>query len=258
MNQFTSRLLRLTGIVRPAPRTRLGRWVRRAERVFTVVGVAYLILLAHPQPLFAHSVTAHDITVYARHPLSPAAIDRLAEARALVNRSELAVPHRAEQVFVCDNPWLYRMFAPLAATSFAISQNFTDNIFIAEADMAADQATSSSGSRRPLSGVIAHEITHGLIRQRLGYWRPLWLPEWVVEGYCDYVARSSTLTDAEGRRLLVADQQPMSPALRYFRNRQMVTYLIDQQYHSFNQVVARSGDEAQVAAATRQALAASP
>ena len=258
MSRFTSFLLRLVGVGRPAPKTRFIRWSRRAERVFSVVGVAYLILLVYPQPLFAHSITAHDITLYSRHPLSPQAVERLAQARALVNRSELASPHRTERVFLCDNPWLYRVFAPLAATSFAISMNFTNNIFIANADIAADRVTSSSRSHRPLSGVIAHEITHGLIRQRLGSWRSLWLREWVVEGYCDYVARSSTLTETEGRTLLIAGQEPMTPALRYYRNRQMVTYLIDQEHHSFHQVVARSGDEAQVAAATRKALAASP
>ena len=52
-----------------------------------------------------------------------------------------------------------------------------------------------------LSGVIAHETTHILVARRLGEWRALLLPAWKSEGYADYVARESSLGDADYARL---------------------------------------------------------
>ena len=254
MNRLTYVLLRSVGLARPKPKTRFGRWTRRAERVIGAVGLVYVALHVYPQPLFAHTVTAHDITLYARHPISPQATERLAQARALVNRSELAVPHRPERVFLCDSPWLYRLFTPLKSDTFAVSILGTDHIFIAAPDLEADRATSSLGGQRPLTGVIAHEITHGLIRHRLGQWRAIRLPEWVVEGYCDTIARSSSFPEAQGRRMLATGQTSPSASFRYYLHRQMVTHLIDDRHFTFNQLVNRAGEGGPVQAEMREAI----
>ena len=50
-----------------------------------------------------------------------------------------------------------------------------------------------ANNARSLSGVIAHEITHLLIRKKFGYWRNLTMPTWKKEGYAEYVAGGSTL-----------------------------------------------------------------
>jgi hypothetical protein len=93
----------MLGISRPVPKTRIAVWSRRAEKVVALVAVAYFALQAYPQPLFAHSFAKDGITFYSREPLDGRAGDRLAQARALVDRSELAVPNRAERVF-CNPP----------------------------------------------------------------------------------------------------------------------------------------------------------
>ena len=253
MIRFLRLLLRACGIGRPRPTTALGRNLRRGERAAAVLCLAYLLLHAYPQPLFAHNVTAHDITLYSRLPLPPAAVERLAQARALLDRSELAVAGRPARVFLCNSPGLFRLFAPLKAGSFAISFPFTDNIFVADADIAADLVTSAHKARRSLSGVIAHEITHDLIRQRLGVWQSLILPEWVVEGYCDYVADSSSYPEALGQDLLATGRPADSDSARYYLQRRMVAHLIDDRHLSFAAVVARARDQAAVERETRAA-----
>ncbi len=257
MNKPAAFLLRIFGLRRPAPTTAFGRAARRLERAATVLAVCYVGLQAFPQVLFAHNVTAQGITLYSRAPLptaeTTACLDR---AVALLRQSELAVPGRAEKIFVCDSPWLFRLFSPTSASAFAYSVPITDHVFIASADFRQDVARSSAPEHntRSLSGVIAHEITHGLIRHRLGWWRGVRLPMWVAEGYCDYVARDGSFPAAEGRRLLAEDRIDPTPSFRYYRYRQMVRWLIEVKHLSFEQVVERSDDSATVEADTRASL----
>lgn len=107
---------------------------------------------------------------------------------------------------------------------------------------------------RSFSSVAAHEITHGLIRHRLGLLRGIRLPSWVAEGYCDFVARESSFPEAEGLRLFASGQSHPSMSYRYFTYRQMVRYLVEDEHLTFSEVVARANDSAAVAAEARKAL----
>lgn len=260
MNKPLSLLLRSCGLYRPAPKTPGACLRRRLERALQILGVLYLGLQAFPQVLFAHSVTAAGITVYARAPLPPETAACLTRAAALTQQSELAVPGRRERAFVCDSPWLYLLWSPTSAQSFACSVPLTDNVFIADADFAHDTARSSAPAYnvRTLSTVVAHEITHGLIRHRLGWWRGIRLPSWVAEGYCDYVAREGSFPDARGQQLLAAGQSDPSASFRYYKDRQMMRYLKEIRGLSFEQIVARADDPTAVEAETRRLLRRPP
>ena len=252
-------LLRCLGFNRPEPKTPLGRHLRRAEQVLTLLALLYVGLHVFPQVLFAHSVTAEGITVYSRKPLAAEASECLKRAAALVQKSELAVPGRRERVFVCNSPWLFQFFKPRAG-GFAYSVPVTDHIFIADADFAADVARWSAPNynTRSLSSVMAHEITHGLIRHRLGLLRGILLPDWLDEGYADYVARESSFPEVEGLRRMVSGERHPSPAYRYFEYRQMVRYLLEVKQLSFAQAVSKAGDAAALEQEVRQWLQARP
>ena len=80
--------------------------------------------------------------------------------------------------------------------------------------------------RRTLSGVIAHEVTHLLIRRKFGYWRNLAFPTWKKEGYAEYVAGGSTLPYEIGVKRW--KESPHDPTgYRYIRNYMMVKYLLE-------------------------------
>ena len=256
MHKPVSILLRCLGLNRQPPKTRLGRYLRCSERVLTVLAVLYAGLHVFPQTLFAYTVTASGITIYSRALLPPEAASCAARAAELLKQSELAVPGRHERVFVCNAPWLFRLFSPRSAGAFAVSVPVTDSVFIAAADFSTDVATRSGAdfNKRSFSSVMAHEITHGLIRHRLGLLRGIRLPDWVDEGYCDYVARESSFPEAEGLRRFASGQSHPSMSYRYFTYRQMVRHLVEDEHLTFSQVVARANESAAVAAEARKAL----
>lgn len=241
---------------RPEPKTRFGVLLRRSERTLSVVAVFYLLLHLFPQTLFAHRVTRDGITLYSRSPLPPEAASCAARAADLVEPSELAVPGRQEHVFVCDAPWLFRLFSPKSSGAFAVSVPVTDHVFIAAADFSADIASRPGPdfNRRSLSSVMAHEIMHGLIRHRLGLVKSLRLPDWIDEGYCDFIARESSFPEEPGLRLFASGQSHPSRSYRYFTYRQMVRHLVEDQKKSFSEIVARSDEPDAVSAEARQAL----
>jgi len=235
---------------RSKPKTRFGKFLRGLERAIVVLFLIYAGLHAFPQVLFAHSVSAEGITIYSRDPLPRETTQRVAEIAGLVARSELAVPGRQEKIFLCNSPWVFRLFCPRSTGAFGAAISVTDHVFVAQADLASNVARRSAPSynTRAFSPLVAHEITHGLIRKRLGLIRAYRLPDWVDEGFCEYVAGEGSFPDDEGLRQLAAGERHPSSAFRYFLYRQMVTYLIDRRGLSFQQVVDRAHEASAVEA----------
>jgi hypothetical protein len=248
-------VLRQFGIGRRKPTTRLGRYARRTERAMSAAVLVYVGFLAFPQMLFAYNVSAKGVTIYSRAPLPAETTARIDEALALTSQSELAVQDRHERIFICNNPWLFRFFAPLSAHAFANSWPVTDNIFVADADLTQNVSLSSAPAynRRSFSAVAAHEITHGLIRHRVGLLRALTLPAWISEGYCDYVARESSFPESDGLQRLRSGKDDASASFQYFVYRQMVRHLVDDRNTSFDQLI-KAGDAKTVRAETVRAL----
>ena len=249
-------VVRFFGFRRRKPATRFGKYARRSQRVLNVVALLYLALLAFPQVVFAHSVNAKGVTIYSRAPLPPETTTRIERAMELVNQSELAVPGRTERVFICNHPWLYRLFYPVPRDEIAVAIPVTNNIFVRDADLTDDIArgTATDHNRRSFSSTVAHEITHGLIRHRLGIIPAMFLRSWVDEGYADYVARESSFPEDEGLKMLGEDHEDPSPSFRYFVYRQMVRHLIEDRHYSFDEIAKRAGDEAAIKAETISAI----
>lgn len=237
------------------PRRPWRTWLRRASLVLTLL---YVGLHLMPGLLFPHTLTVGDLTFHARQPLPPEARTVAERAAALIARSELAIPGRRQHLYVCDHPWLFALFGPASRQAFAFVMPATGAVFIARADFVQDRAFSQAPryNERSLSGVIAHETTHGLIRQRLGLLGAWRLPTWIHQGYCDVIAGSGSYPEAEGRRRLLADEPDPAPSYRYDTARRMVQYLIEHDGADFAALVTRSGDHDAVLAATRRALAA--
>ncbi len=224
--------------------------------VFLVLLAGFIVLHLFPGIVFQNKLTAHGITVHSRSPLPPSAVEVMARAATLVAASELAIPGRTAEVYVADQAWVYSLFRPFKK-SFAVAAPWTNNVFIANGDFDKDLARSRQPvhNTRVLSAVMAHEITHGLIVERLGLIDTVRTKDWVKEGYCDYVAREGSFPEKEGLALLAAGRTDPSSSFDYFVGRQLVTYLIEQKKMSFEQIAAGSIASPQLRASTAAEMA---
>lgn len=126
------------------------------------------------------------------------------------------------RIFITQGGWRWRLLSFDTPKAFAQTRPFGDNVVINRADVALDKVWTGApiAGERALSDVIAHERTHILIRMEFGLLADRTFPAWLREGYCDYVANSSSLSDQQASELLSEGRS--IPALFYYQSRKRV------------------------------------
>lgn len=186
--------------------------------------LAYGVAVAAPATLvFPYSARIGSYTVHAESPIDTAVMARvLARADARLQTTPLLPPRPNTALYLTNGGWRWKMLSNASAGAFAISRPVTSVVVINRNDPAADSVTNGRdvGGHRTLSGVIAHEVTHNLLRRHFGQTIDWQAPAWKLEGYCDYVAGDGSLGDAEAATLIARHET--HPALPYFLGRKRV------------------------------------
>ena len=130
-------------------------------------------------------------------------------------------------IYLTNGGLRWRILSFDAAGAFAQTRAIRENIVVNRSSIERDKVWNGApvAGERDLSAVIAHERTHGLIRMRFGLMADASYPRWVREGYCDYVAGSSSLSDVEAARLVAERRNP--PALFYYQARKRVAAALE-------------------------------
>lgn len=228
----------------------------RIRRVLRAIGLAlagacaaYLVLLAYPQPLFAHALQDGAITVHSTTPIPDAMRATMARANARLARSPLVDASRTTHVFLCDRPALFALFARQnygvgGVADWLVGQH----VFLRESDALNDRLISPSGTPvgadRPLSYFIAHEVMHIAVVRRIGRWRYSRLPQWIDDGYADFVARDIDI--AAARRKLRDNARELDPRRSglYLRYQLLVDHLLRARGLAIDQVLRDPPDRA--------------
>jgi len=222
---------------------------RRIVRgVMLLLGVAFILLLSFPQLLFAHETSYKQFHVYSREP-SDQHVDAVLDAvEARLATSTINDDRVTPKVYLTNSYRLYRSLSlNMGWNSFGKGYPLlpTNNIFINKSDLAADQVFRDAAmhNTRSLSGVIAHEVTHLLIRKRYGYWRNVTMAAWKKEGYAEYVAGGSTLPHETGIKMWKANPKD-GTGYQYFKYYMLVKYLLEQEKLSVDDLFDRDFDVA--------------
>ena len=199
--------------------------LRTVNWAFGLVGLLLGSVVVAPQLLaFPHVTDVAGTRVYAEAPIDRATIAQvLALADARLATSPLYREPVGTRVFLTDGGWRWRVLA--LTTSGAVgftrpwSDIVSDAVILNRSDLARDRVSSRYGTRS-ISGVIAHERTHIMVRRHLGLVAGIRLPRWISKGYADHVAGESTLS-AERVAELRADGSD-HPAIFYYDARRRV------------------------------------
>jgi hypothetical protein len=110
------------------------------------------------------------------------------------------------------------------------------HVFLRESDMHNDRLIGPSGqpvaADRPLSYFIAHELMHIATVRHVGRAQYARMPQWVDDGYADYVARDIDLTATLAQFKAGARELDPSRSGLYLRYHLMVAYLLEKKGHS--------------------------
>jgi hypothetical protein len=212
--------------------------------------VAYLATAVFFMPrllLFPYHRQVGGVVLYSDTPIPDAAVSVVTKANARLSASALLQPGETfKPIFLTDGGWRWTLLSVGAPHAFAVTRPSADSVIVNRSDFASDRVWrgSTPAGERSLSDVIAHERTHILIRRRFGTFADRLYPRWVREGYCDYVAGSSTLSDEEAAKLRRTGSR--LSALVYYDARRRVAAILAANGGSVEKLFegARAGDRA--------------
>jgi len=176
-----------------------------------------------PQVLaFPYKAQFGETIVRSERPLPADFGKTIAAADALVAKSALYRGPVLRRIFLTDGGWRWRLMALQLDGTVAFTRPLGNLIVVSDADPVADSARNHIRfpGIRTLHDTIAHETTHILLNDHFGVMQAAQFPRWKVEGYADYIAGTSSLSDA--RAALVRKQDPYHPALVYYEGRKRV------------------------------------
>lgn len=217
----------------------------RIRRVFDY-GAAFVALLFGgvqfaPEVLaWPHAVTLGDTSIYSDKPIEPQINQILAKSDRLLRASEIYANGYSRRIFLTDGGWRWRLLALNSSDTFALTRPATETIIVNASSVADDQVRNGGriGGVRSLSSVITHERTHGLIRARYGLFSSLTAPTWLIEGYCDYIARESGLSAQDVGALKRSGKD--HPALVYYEGRRKVAHALESEGKTVDQLFAEN------------------
>ena len=233
----------------PAMRRQLMRIVLAA-----VLAVAVgLIVLCTPQPLFAHHLTYGRYQVWSDRPIEPQIAGVLDDVTRRISRSAIYSPDQRFRIFICNDQWRLALYSERFSGGMGgvADTAFTRNVYIRRADIPRNRLIPPHGwkatmSDRPLSYYLAHELTHVMESRAFGRGSSVRYPDWLNEGYADYIGKGGRFEMAKNAADLRAGVREMDPKASglYRRYHLEVAYLLDRQGQTIHELYADPPDEA--------------
>ncbi len=201
---------------------RVRRWINRGV---PILAAPLVFVIYVPQALaFPHYQRFGSTDVWSEAPIPANFPAVLARADALVASSPLAGGDASRRLFLTQGGWRWRVLSVTSGGALGLRRPFSPVLLFNRHDAVRDRLFTPFGTRS-LSGVIAHETSHLLVARRIGELRMARLPAWVSEGLADFVARESTLSEADVER--VRQTQPDARAVFYHDARRRVARTLD-------------------------------
>jgi len=171
------------------------------------------VLVAFPASVFSSSLTRGNITLHATEPLPKNAVAIVDEALARLRQSPLYEPSRSVDVFICRNDWRWLLYSGGNGRSAAVARvPFLHDVIVRGGDFTANRYQQAGGqlspAERPMSYLLAHEVTHVLVADALSLPEGYRVPAWLNEGYADYVAHEAKFDRVAALRALSGSSSP--------------------------------------------------
>jgi hypothetical protein len=160
------------------------------------VAAVYLLAICWPQPFFRYSLRCGNLYLHSTAPLPGNTEYLLREVQRRLAASPLYNVSLKQHIFICGNSAQFAFFTNVSFRSSALTYAyFNRSVFLRPSDVAHNVLFNYSGSKvtddRMLVYYMAHELTHSLMVSYIGPWRYHELPQWLREGYADYIGKGS-------------------------------------------------------------------
>lgn len=166
-----------------------------------------LDVLVKQAPLFfPHHASYKGLHLYSDRPFEESdLVPILTEVHQRLSDSPIYNPDRDRSAFICNDEWKEKLYlGGLGRIGGRAYLRAAPHVFFTKADIKNDALLSPRGrpiaAPRTLTYYLAHEFTHVLLGEHLGMTRFEALPDWVFEGYPDYVGLGPGYTVAQAKQ----------------------------------------------------------
>ncbi|HEX8217226.1 MAG TPA: hypothetical protein VF577_07155 [Allosphingosinicella sp.] len=228
------------------------RILRRLFVLLALIAAAAIAVLAVPEPNFEHRTHYGQFEIFSDRPIPPQIRTVLDDVTRRLEHSELYSTDQTFRIFFCNDDWRMALYSQRFSSAVGGMADtwLTRNIYIRRSDIAANRLFPPTGvladaEARPLSYFIAHEATHAMQSRAFGRLMALRSPEWLVEGYADYVGKGGGFGLEENRARLAAGDPLLDPERTniYRRHHLLVAWLIDREGLSARRLFADPPEE---------------
>ena len=217
--------------------------MKKTKKIFnwilTGIGFSYLIITFFPTFLFANKLEYKNFSVY--YHSNDININELKlvldKSEKLLKGTELFKIGITQDIFICSSYNEFTFFAPISRKAYGINNPISQNIFLTKSSISGNYIlrNGDENNKYSLSGVIAHETVHSLLRNELGLLKYKLLPSWKNEGYCDFIANESSFDEKKGLTDICNDEvNSESASFKYFKFRKITQYLFEDRKVSLN------------------------
>lgn len=238
-------------------RKKMKAWMFRILVTVLFIAGLLLVIILNPALTYANKTVHGQFRVYHQQSLDPQFLQRLDEAAALTEKSELYNSTASFDICLQDGSVYPKLIRRLRGDAFA--WGFYDKVVLEATMNSSTNDALLHGYRWNLVQLLAHEMTHCLQYKKLGLWRsnPIGnIPLWKWEGYAEYVARNRTGQDLASNigRFLKTDKNDwaiyfedgrMVPK-EYYQYWLLVCFCIDIRQNNFETLLADPASQTKV------------
>ncbi|MFT3825171.1 MAG: hypothetical protein QM731_14715 [Chitinophagaceae bacterium] len=171
---------------------KIRKWSFRLLVTVLVIAGMLLLIILNPVLTYANKTQHDNFTVYHSEAINPALYKALDEAGAFLKTSELYNPRLKLDICLNDGAAYPKLMRTLRGPAFA--WGFYNKVVMQGTADYNGNYVELNGYKWNLSQLLAHEMTHCLQFDRLGFWKSkpvAAVPEWKWEGYAEYISRRS-------------------------------------------------------------------
>jgi hypothetical protein len=177
------------------------------------VGVVVMILLlaicvlARPGPFFSHEKKYGAITVHSETSIGQEIDSIMADVLGRLKNVSIYNPDRKFDLCLCSTQDKFSFFArltrrPNRTMGFVVCGSiYVNGEFLKELAIQTGGRPRYSARAGGIVHVATHELMHGYLSDSYGYFASRSLPEWKVEGYCEYGVNQFVAAHDEGYSL---------------------------------------------------------
>lgn len=228
-------------------------WLGIPLGLIIVVILLAIGIIMTPGPFFPEEKQYGAITVHSQTPIGPETDSIMAEVLSRLRAVPIYNPDKKLNLSLCSTQGKFSFFARLTRRANRIMGfSLWGNCYV-NGDFLKELAERTGGRPKYMARegsvvhVAAHELMHEFLADTIGYLVSRSLPEWKVEGYCEYGVNQFAAAHDSGYSIperidIYLDDTRWNPASRTHRPHYlwglMMEYMINIKGMSFEQVMA--------------------